>query len=152
MRKVGDEIKAAIGRAGWSDVEVLLTRDATAAWTSLLPATGGQFSETPTFDQGLDGTLDIHYYTQSLELQYLQSDVETLEDLFTDAIYAQFTVTGLQVRLWRLDGIQTITIPVMRFVVSVVGDGYASPLAIVLKGTSRTLLSIFRPLETPPEL
>jgi hypothetical protein len=150
VNMVGDALTTVIARAGWSEIEVLLTRT-TPDWTSLLPCGDGSFREEPVYDIGLDGTLDIHYYRQTLDLRYYQSDVDTLADLHDDAIYEQFTVTGLQTRLWRLDGIQTILIPKMRFIIAPQGGGYTTAWEVRMTGTCTTLASVFRPLDVPPD-
>jgi hypothetical protein len=148
-KKLGDNLTTSIDRAGWSKVEALIDRSGTPTWTTLQPASSGAFREEPVHDRGLDGTIDVHFYRQKLTLHYLQTDLETMQDIFAPVILAQLQTTGVPVRLWRLDGVTVFNIPLMRFLITPDGDGYTSALRLIMEGESTTLESIFTP-EPPP--
>ncbi|MCZ7556780.1 MAG: hypothetical protein M5R41_10310 [Bacteroidia bacterium] len=146
---LGNDITGAIDRAGWSKVEILLTRGVTPTWTKVMPSGGGDFVEEAVQDRGLDGVVDVHYYKQRLTLLFYQADIDTLNDIYSEEVLPQLQVTGVTVRLWRLDGVQVIECAGMRFALTPQGRGYESAFHVLFEGESASLMSVFR--EIPPE-
>lgn len=149
--KIGDNITGVIGRAGWSKIEMLLDRGGTPTWTKIMPSGAGDFYEEAIGDKGLDGTIDVHYYVQRLELLYYQADIDTLHDMYSVEVLPQLQVTGVPVRVWRLDGIQVFTCPLMRFALTPQGRGYESAWHVLIEGESTSNVSIFRAIPPEPE-
>ncbi len=99
---VGDNLLGSIQWGGWSDVTVQWPRGETEEATTLLPSIDGKFRETPKYHQGLDGRIDLKYYERELVLDFIQTDGETLADLYAEAMDALFHETGLEMTLtWR---------------------------------------------------
>lgn len=114
---VGDNVLSAIQRGGWSDVQVTFDRGAGAGdeTETLKPALGGKFRETPVYDEGIDGKIDLKYYRRQLELDYVQTDEDTLADLFDADLDSQFHEAGVTVTLtWRNGTTTTTTMYLVR--------------------------------------
>jgi hypothetical protein len=106
-----------------------------------MPASNNEFIEEPVVDEGLDGRKDIRYYKQSLKLQYLQSDLDTLGDLYSSAFDSYFNTTGTSTEITFLNG-ESITLT-MFFKRRAVAAGYQTVMYVELEAMSTTLTSVF---------
>jgi hypothetical protein len=141
-KQLGDRLLTSITRGGFQDVKVTIDRGAGAAVESLWPSVMGSFRETPQFDQGLDGKVDIKWWLQELEIGLVQCDEETLEDLYAAALEAQWYTTGVSVALTFINGMaRTLT---MRMVPEVRNDGYGAVLQVGMRFRAASLTPMFR--------
>jgi len=140
-KKIGDKLTTEIRRAGLTDVKVQIDRGSGAVLASLIPSSDGTFVEEEVSRVGLNNVRHVLYYQQTITLQFLQTDSETLADLYSTALASQWA-TGVSTQITFLNG-KTITIT-MTWSKKFHGEGYDSPLAVELIGTSRTIAPVMR--------
>ncbi len=141
-KQVGDNSLASIQWGGWSNVEVAIVRGETPATETLLPSMDGHFREEPVYDQGLDGRIDIKYYKQSLILDYLQTDGETLADLYAEQLDALFHDTGVPVTLtWRNGESISLTMFLIR---TLHNEGPSGHVGVIMAFSSASLTPMAR--------
>ncbi len=141
-KKVGDMLTSEIRRAGLVNVVVTIDRGAGPVAVSLIPSADGSFIEKPIGKKGLNGAFHISYYEQTLLLEYMQTDGETLADLFSSALASQWAIAGVSTAITFMSGkVVTLT---MRFEMTPHGEGYDSAFAVTLAGTSKTSTPCFR--------
>lgn len=141
--KVGDKLKSAIKRGGLKDVEITVTRATGGAVTlSLTPAMNSDFYEEQIVSEGLNGKINVLYYKQTLKLQYLQSDKDTLADLFQTSFDEYFHTSGTSTKITFLNS-EYITLT-MYFKRQVRAPGYAAVMLVDITATSTSLTPAFR--------
>ena len=141
--QVGDNLHDSIQRAGFANVQIEVTRSTTPPSTSyvtLMPSTNGSFTEEDVVDEDLDGAYDAKYWIQTLVMEFLQTDADTLADLYSTGFIPQFYRNGINVKMTRMNG-DEVVLP-MKCRMRLHGEGFGSALAVTLTFKSRTLVPI----------
>lgn len=141
-KQVGDNSTASIQWGGWTNVEVAIVRGETPSTETLLPSMDGRLKEEPVYEQGLDGRIDIRYYRQSLALDFVQTDGETLADLYAEQLDALFHESGVPVTLtWRNGYVSSLTMFIIR---SLHNEGPGGHVGVILQFSSTSLIPMMR--------
>lgn len=136
-KQIGDKLIGSVRRALFEDIEWQIDRG-TPTWESLWPSkTMSGLVETEIGHTGLDGRFFVQYYEQSLQIGFLQTDDETLADLYSTALTTLLHTTGVPTRI-TLAGGQTIELT-MYFRRTLRAAGYNTTLVVELEGRSSSL-------------
>lgn len=142
--KVGDILTSSIQRGGWIDVIVTIDRGGGAGNEdeSLRPALDGTFREKQVYDEGLSGQIDVKYYTRELRIDYVQTDSETLADLYASALDSQFHEAGVPLELTFRNGTtKTLTMYATR---ELHNDGPSGHTGVIMSFKSYSLTPLMR--------
>lgn len=139
-KMIGDRLTSSIYRGGFTNVEWQITRSGTPTWESIWPVAPKEgFTEDEVSKRGLDGTVHVLYYKQSLSLLFLQTDSETLQDLY--ALSTILHSTGISTKITLCSGkVLTLT---MRFSRRYISQGYSQFAQVELVGESVSATSVF---------
>lgn len=138
---VGDNLTSQIRRAAVS-VQVQLDKGAGAAYYTLKPSADGTIVETPVGKRALDGAFHISYYQQEIYLEYVQTDEDTMADMFSSQLESQWHITGTP-SIVTLEGGQQLTLT-FRWELKPHGEGYESVFAVRMSGLSTTSVPMLR--------
>jgi hypothetical protein len=143
--QVGDNLLHSIQWGGWQNVEIQVDRSGTPTYETLLPALDGRFRETPVFDRGLDGRVDVKYYERTLVMEYVQTDAETLADLYGSEWDASLHADGAPLKIKFRSGAQkSLTMYGTR---ELINHGPSGHVSVVMEFKSTSLTPLFRPAE-----
>ena len=139
---IGDNLQSEIHRGGCSNIEWQITRSGTPTYETLLPSSvNGGFVEEEIGPVGLDGKVDIQYYKQTLAIRFLQTDNDTMSDLYATALTAILHTTGISTKITLNTG-KVITVT-MRFRRTFRAEGYSSVAGVDLIGVAVSATSVF---------
>ena len=103
-KQFGDNLRSSIKRAGISAMTVTIDRGSGAVAEDFFPFVLNEIVEEMVYSEGKDGKIDVHYYEQRIDTDYVQTDEETMNDLFAAVLDSQFHTTGLPVAVTLFDG------------------------------------------------